>query len=457
MIGLAETGRRGRARCCAPKAGTSPWSRTRPARHDRVRRTRRRRARASGAELVEAPDDATRPRARRRRVDLVVPSPLVRPEHRRDRGGRGRSASPVRSEIDLAAERAPVPIVAVTGTNGKTTVTTMIAAMLDASGVRAIAAGNIGRPLIDAVADDDVDVIVAEVSSFQLAFAHEAFRPRVAVLLAITPDHLDWHGSFDDYAEAKARIVAHQARRRPRSSSTPTTRRAAAIAARAPARAVGVSARADAEGCYRVVGDELVFPDGRTARAGRGHGARARARPHERARGRGRGARGRRDRRRRASPRSRAYATMPHRVALVGEASGVQWYDDSKATNPDATRRAVVVVRFRRAARGRPQQGSRPRRCSRPRRRACAASSRSARPGPRSRPRSRGSRHAGRDASPTCTTRSRAARRAWRSPATWCCCRPRARRSTRTPATRARGDDFAREVRAQVMEEATSR
>ncbi len=59
----------------------------------------------------------------------------------------------VRSEIDVAAERARVPIVAVTGTNGKTTVTTMIAAMLDASGVPAIAAGNLGRPLIDAVED----------------------------------------------------------------------------------------------------------------------------------------------------------------------------------------------------------------------------------------------------------------------------------------------------------------
>ena len=97
-----------------------------------------------------------------------------------------------------------MPIVAVTGTNGKTTVTTLTAEMLNASGVRAVAAGNVGRPLIDAV-DDAVDVLVAEVSSFQLACS-ETFHPHVAVVLAITPDHLDWHGSYDGYVAAKARI-----------------------------------------------------------------------------------------------------------------------------------------------------------------------------------------------------------------------------------------------------------
>ena len=98
---------------------------------------------------------------------------------------------------------------AVTGTNGKTTVTTLIAEMLTAGGRRALAAGNIGRPLLDAV-HDDVDVVVAEVSSFQLRFT-ETFRPRVAVLLNVAEDHLDWHPSFKDYVAAKARIFANQA------------------------------------------------------------------------------------------------------------------------------------------------------------------------------------------------------------------------------------------------------
>ena len=103
---------------------------------------------------------------------------------------------------------ATAPIVAVTGTNGKTTVTSLTAAMLEASGRRAVAAGNIGRTLLDAV-DDDADVLVAEVSSFQLA-CRRTFRPRVAVLLALAEDHLDWHGSFTRYVAAKARIFEHQ-------------------------------------------------------------------------------------------------------------------------------------------------------------------------------------------------------------------------------------------------------
>ena len=84
--------------------------------------------------------------------------------------------------------------IAVTGTNGKTTVTTLIAEMLAASGIRATAAGNIGRPLIEAAADD-VDVVVAEVSSFQLELTTAAFAPDVAVLLNVAVDHLDWHGT----------------------------------------------------------------------------------------------------------------------------------------------------------------------------------------------------------------------------------------------------------------------
>ena len=232
----------------------------------------------------------------------------------------------------------------------------MVAAMLDASGVRAIAAGNIGRPLLDAVAAD-AEVIVAEVSSFQLAFAGEAFRPRVAVLLAITPDHLDWHGSFDDYAAAKARIVAHQTGDDLLVFDA-DDERAAAIAARAPARRVGVSGRADAAGCFRVVGDDLVFPDGRLLAP---VAVMSRALAHDRTNALAAAAAalevgatvdG-------IAAALRAYETMPHRVALVGEANGVQWYDDSKATNPDATRRGLVV-RFRRVAGGRPEQGSRP-------------------------------------------------------------------------------------------------
>lgn len=297
--------------------------------------------REMGAELIEAPTSA-RIRDLVSSVDLVVPSPLVAPGHPAIVSALARGVA-VRSEIDVAAERARVPIVAITGTNGKTTVTTMIAEMLAASGVPTIAAGNLGRPLIDAVADASLDtdagVIVAEVSSFQLAFAQQSFQPRVAVLLAITPDHLDWHGSFDQYVRAKARITAHQTRVDLLVFDA-DDERAVAIAADSHARTIGVSARADAVHCFRVIDDQLVFPDGGVLAP---VSVMARALGHDRTNALAAAA---------AAldvgatlegvvATLRAYATMPHRVALVGEASGVRWFDDSKATNPDATRRAI--------------------------------------------------------------------------------------------------------------------
>jgi len=290
----------------------------------------------AGATVVERPD-ATRVAELVRESDLVVPSPLVRPSHPAIEAARTAGVA-VRSEIDVAAARATMPIVAVTGTNGKTTVTSMIAAMLVSSGVRAIAAGNIGRTLIEAV-DDDVDVVVAEVSSFQLEFVGDTFRPRVAVLLAVTPDHLDWHGSFERYADAKARITAFQSHDDVLVYDADDPH-AVAIAATTRARSVGVSARAEAPGCFRVVGDELVFPDGspiapvsamtRGLAFDRSNALAAAAAALD-AGGELPG----------VVAALRDYATMPHRVALVGKAGGVEWYDDSKATNPDATRRAI--------------------------------------------------------------------------------------------------------------------
>jgi UDP-N-acetylmuramoylalanine--D-glutamate ligase len=194
--------------------------------------------------------------------ELVVPSPGVPPDHPALAAARSLQV-PIRSEIELAAERIVAPIVAVTGTNGKTTVTELITAMLLASGRRAIAAGNIGTPLIHyagAGPETGVDVVVAEVSSFQLEFtAH--FRPHVAVLLAVADDHLDWHGSLGAYADAKARVFAVQ-----RSDDVlvydaddPT---ATSLAERARSRRVAVSLDPTREGAARVVAGRLCDPDG---------------------------------------------------------------------------------------------------------------------------------------------------------------------------------------------------
>ncbi len=115
---------------------------------------------------------------------------------------------PIWSEIEFAYRHLRAPVVAVTGTNGKTSVTEATAAMLEASGRSAPATGNIGAPLSD-FADDDYDTVVVEVSSFQLRFTEE-FHPVAAAITNVAVDHLDWHGSAYSYREAKARIYANQ-------------------------------------------------------------------------------------------------------------------------------------------------------------------------------------------------------------------------------------------------------
>lgn len=116
----------------------------------------------------------------------------------------------VLGEIELASRFLSIPIVAVTGTNGKTTVTSLIAEMLAASGKRAFVGGNIGTPLIELVDNaGSKDVAVVEVSSFQLDTAIH-FRPQVAVLLNVADDHLDRYADFGDYARSKERIFKNQ-------------------------------------------------------------------------------------------------------------------------------------------------------------------------------------------------------------------------------------------------------
>ena len=143
------------------------------------------------------------------RAELVVLSPGVSPrlpliDDVRRRG------TPVISEVELAARWLRGPIVAVTGTKGKSTTTLLTGSMFDADGRRALVGGNIGTALSSQVEVSAPDVVhVVEVSSFQLELT-ETFRPRIAVMLNLAPDHLDRHGSFQEYAAAKARIFANQ-------------------------------------------------------------------------------------------------------------------------------------------------------------------------------------------------------------------------------------------------------
>ena len=144
-----------------------------------------------------------------RRQDLIVVSPGVpmdTPEVKQVIG----FGLPVIGELELASRYLQGQIVAITGSNGKTTTTTLVGKILSDAGLPVLVGGNIGLPVIDLVEKSKADTTsVLEVSSFQLETIEE-FHPKIAVVLNITPDHLDRHGSFEAYAAAKSRITENQ-------------------------------------------------------------------------------------------------------------------------------------------------------------------------------------------------------------------------------------------------------
>ena len=140
--------------------------------------------------------------------DLAVASPGI-PPHKPLYQSAVKCAAEVISEPELAWRISPAKWIAITGTNGKTTVTELVTALLEAAGKTAWAAGNIGIPCIQVVAKrDPEDWIVAELSSYQL-YSTQLFAPDIAILLNITPDHISWHGSLESYAASKQRIFAN--------------------------------------------------------------------------------------------------------------------------------------------------------------------------------------------------------------------------------------------------------
>lgn len=142
-------------------------------------------------------------------ADLVVLSPGVPHTLAPIKRARALGVSVV-GEIELASRFITAPMLAVTGTNGKTTTTALLAAMLSASGKKVFTGGNIGTPLTEYLrTGDPADVVVVEVSSFQLDTI-EGFRPKVAVLLNITDDHLDRYPDFDAYKRSKGRVFENQ-------------------------------------------------------------------------------------------------------------------------------------------------------------------------------------------------------------------------------------------------------
>ncbi len=142
-------------------------------------------------------------------ADLVVPSPGIYPDNP-ILVEAVRRGIPVLSELELAWRFLKTPLVAITGTNGKTTVTSLIGEILRGAGEKVFVGGNIGAPLIGYVdGPQGADWAVVEVSSFQLQWT-QTFHPRIAVLLNVTSDHIDYHGSFHAYRKIKERIFARQ-------------------------------------------------------------------------------------------------------------------------------------------------------------------------------------------------------------------------------------------------------
>ncbi len=287
-----------------------------------------------GVTTVETPDAAAL-EALVTAAELVVPSPPVPPGHPAIVQALA-SGTPVWSEFELAARWSTLPLVAVTGTNGKTTVTTLVEAMLRASGLRTISAGNNDLPLIDALAGGaELDIVVVEASSFRLHFT-ERFRPRVATWLNQAEDHLDWHVSKDHYANAKAKVWAAQDSNdvAVANAEDPVVMAAAGVV-RSRVVTFGLE-----QGDWRMAGGCLVMPDGGTLLDS---DELWRALPHDLANAlaataTARAAGASLDGVRRAL---RDFRGLVHRVSLVADHGGVHFYDDSKATDPHATTAAL--------------------------------------------------------------------------------------------------------------------
>ncbi len=267
-------------------------------------------------------------------VDLVVPSPGV-PASAPVLAAATRRSIPVLGELEIAASCLGGPLAAVTGTNGKSTTTALVAEMLAAGGRAVFAGGNLGTPLIEAVGGR-FDAIVAEVSSFQLEWVSE-LRPRAAAWLNLSEDHLDRHGDLARYAAVKLRLFARQG---PGDVAVLNRGdpRVWACAARLRGRVLGFGARPDGEGAA-LDGDRIAVREAGGAFSVSLEPTRLRL-PHDRenamaatllARALG------------ATPEEiqaglEGFSGLAHRMETVAELGGVAYVDDSKSTNVGSLR-----------------------------------------------------------------------------------------------------------------------
>jgi UDP-N-acetylmuramoylalanine--D-glutamate ligase len=279
--------------------------------------------------------------------DLVVVSPGVRSRlpllvEAESRG------IPVWSEIELAWRFVRGPVVAVTGTNGKTTTVRMIEWIFKSAGRPALAAGNIGYPFVQAVEEaEEGELLVVEVSSFQLVYINE-FHPKVAVLLNIAEDHFDWHEHLQEYIEAKGRIWMNQGQGDLVICNLDDPLCLQAVK-KAPSRVAYFSCRPDAVANIHMSGGGMVYHPAigpvvddepveiitadrfplpgehnlENAMAAAGAALFLGVEPET------------------VGKALQSFHGLPHRIQFVAEIGGVRFYNDSKATNPHATIRAL--------------------------------------------------------------------------------------------------------------------
>ncbi|WP_027088348.1 UDP-N-acetylmuramoyl-L-alanine--D-glutamate ligase [Cohnella panacarvi] len=266
------------------------------------------------------------------------------------------------SEVEVAGQLSPAPIIGITGSNGKTTTTTLTGVLLEAAGLRPLVGGNIGRPLSDAVREVDPNGwLVAELSSFQLKGTTD-FRPRIGCLLNVAETHLDYHGDMEDYVGSKAKLFSNQtdsdiaiynadyeacvrvtervkARHYPFSL---TKRLAVGVFVDPPYAAIKPGAEGEDEAERWIVSrteegtEDRVIRVGELGLPGRHNTANAMAaiaialcagaKPEQ------------------LVPSLRNFRGVEHRLEFVGTIQGVKYYNDSKATNPMATTMSILSL-----------------------------------------------------------------------------------------------------------------
>jgi UDP-N-acetylmuramoylalanine--D-glutamate ligase len=245
-------------------------------------------------------------------VDLLVKSPGVPGESPLPAAARARGIQ-IWSEVELGFRLLRNPFVGVTGTNGKTTTSELLGAIFRAANRPVAVAGNVGRPVtaLDGALDDD-SWIVCELSSFQLEDVHR-FRPRVGVLLNIEPDHLDRHGTFDAYRDAKLRLFENQ------------TEADVAVVPRSFGAIPGGAEHIEFDAADPLPAEPLIPGAHNRENAAAATAAARAAGIDDDA----------------IAEALRTFRGVEHRLELVAEIDGVRFVNDSKATNTTAARRGI--------------------------------------------------------------------------------------------------------------------